>query len=379
MRRIVGSAVAGLSAIGLAGAATLAYWSLRPNRARVDPRLVLEVWPAVADGRHNSNTDLTFWNGRFYLVHQASRYHMGHPASRLLLWRSRDARLWEQVAEFKAPQGEYRDPKFAAIGGKLFIYALPNRDWFAEPYTTVYTWSTDGETWHPEQEAEPKGWLFWRPKTLDGQAWYVPAYWHEHGRSILLRSGDGLRWEKVSQIYEGEKNDETDMEFLPDGRIVATCRLEGTGSAFGDPRASTAIAVADPPYTSWRVTKSAVTRLDGPCLFRHGGRVFAVGRRQASFAPKTGELGSIYTRKRTSIFSVREDGLDWLTDLPSAGDTAYAGVVIRGDDLYISYYTSRLDRDYPWALGMVRPSDIMMARVSLSALAALAGAPPSAP
>lgn len=376
MRRILVGAAAGLGAAGLAGAATLAYWSLRPNRAAVDRHVVLEVWPAVADGRHNSNTDLISWGGRFYLVHQTSRYHMGHPNSRLILWRSRDARVWEKVTEFKAPEGEYRDPKFAAIGERLFIYALPNRDWFAEPYTTIYTWSADGEAWSPPEEAEPTGWLFWRPKSLDGRTWYVPAYWHGHGRSILLRSGDGVRWEPVSQIYEGERNDETDIEFLPDGRIIATCRLEGTGSAFGDPRASTAIAVSEPPYTSWRVAKSGVTRLDGPCLFRHGPRVFAVGRRQASFAPKAGELGSLYTRKRTSIFSVREDGLDWLTDLPSAGDTSYAGVVARGGDLFVSYYTSRLDRDYPWVLGMVRRSDIMMARVSLSALAALAEAPP---
>lgn len=379
MRLVVKVGAAGLAALGAASAGTMAYWWLRPNAARVDRQVVQEVWPAVADGKHNSNTDLTFWRGGFYLVHQASRYHMGHPGSRLLLWRSADARRWERVAEFKAPAGEYRDPKFAAIGKRLLIYALPNRDWFAEPYTTVCTWSEDGERWTTPTEIEPKGWLFWRPKTRDGSMWYVTAYWHEHGRSLLLRSRDGIGWQTVSEIYRGEKNDETDFEFLPDGRIIATCRLEGTGSAFGDQAGCTAIAVAAPPYESWSVSKSRLTRLDGPCLFRHEGRVYAVGRRQASFAPLVAEQGSLYARKRTSLFSVGEGELRWLTDLPSAGDTAYAGVAARGDDLYVSYYTSRADRDYPWALGMVRRSDILIARVSLSALAALAENPPDAP
>ncbi|MHC1782340.1 MAG: hypothetical protein AB9891_06185 [Anaerolineaceae bacterium] len=35
--------------------------------------------------------------------------------------------------------------------------------------------------------------------------------------------------------------------------------------------------------------------------------------------------GSILSRKRTSLFEVRENGLAYLTDLPNAGDTAYVG------------------------------------------------------
>lgn len=45
-----------------------------------------------------------------------------------------------------------------------------------------------------------------------------------------------------------------------------------------------------------------------------------------------------------------------------------------GDDLYISYYSRPANRDYPWILGMVRPNNILMARVSLPAMAELAKA-----
>jgi len=356
---------------GILGVTSL-HWFFRPNRASVNADIVLETWEAVADGTHNSNTDLTYWNGSFYLIHQTSPYHTGSTTSRLLLWRSPDARRWEKITEFKAERGEYRDPKFAAIGEGLFLYVLPNHDLLAEPSSTAYTYSTDGTSWQPMEETEPRGWLFWRPKTRDGSTWYVPAYWHEHGRSILLHSSDGVDWQTVSQIYEGEKNDETDFEFLPDGRAIATARLEGSGSVFGDASASTLIAVASPPYESWVYQKSRVTRLDGPCLFRYRESIYAIGRYQASFTSGLSELGSIWSRKRTSLFLVEEDGLWHLTDLPSAGDTSYAGIVIRGDELYASYYTSRVDRDYPWIAGMFQPSNIVMARISLPAMARLA-------
>ena len=350
---------------------------LLPARAAgVNGDVVRETWDAVADGAHNANTDLTFFEGWFWLVHQTSPYHLGSSRSRLLLWRSRDARAWEKVREFKNETGrEYRDPKFAQINGRLFLYMLPNLTMLALPTTTVFTSSADGLEWAPVREINPAGWLFWRPKTRDGTTWYVTAYWHRHGRSILLSSTDGERWQIVSQINDGEGNDETDFEFLPDGRILATARLEGnTDTAWGDPHASTLIAVAAPPYTQWTHARSNVTRFDGPCLFPYNGHIYGIARYQATRARRIAELGGMYSRKRTSLFAVDETGLRYLCDLPSAGDTSYAGIVVRGDELIASYYTTDPKRDVPWAIGMFGPTHIRMARIDLPALERLAGA-----
>jgi hypothetical protein len=158
---------------------------------------------------------------------------------------------------------------------------------------------------------------------------------------------------------------------------MSTARLEGSGSLFGDREASTLIAVASPPYDRWSYAKSRVTRLDGPCLFSHAGRVFAIGRRQADRTPALSEQGSIFSRKRTSLFQVQEERLIYLSDLPSAGDTSYAGAAILGDALYACYYTSRIDRDYPWILGMLSATHIRMAKTSLRSLLALAESPPA--
>ena len=229
-----------------------AYALLRPNRAQLAPALGIESWDVVADGEHNSNTDMIFWRGHFWLVHAASPYHLGTPESRLLIRRSGDARSWETMVTLKVPGKDIRDPKFALIGDRLFLYALPNEGVFATPEQTVVATSEDGVSWTDFQPVGPPGWLFWRPKSADGRTWYVPAYWFEHGKSILLRSLDGFEWEQVSTIYDGEGNDETAIEFLPNGRLLATARLEVTPDTLsGNQDASTLLAVSAPPFERW--------------------------------------------------------------------------------------------------------------------------------
>jgi hypothetical protein len=45
---------------------------------------------------------------------------------------------------------------------------------------------------------------------------------------------------------------------------------------------------------------------------------------------------------------------------------------MRGNEMYVSYYTSDVKEDPPWVVGMFQPSAIKMARVSLPAMERLA-------
>lgn len=352
----------------LSATACILWMAFRANTSYFAPMLPLENWPAVSNGRHNSNTDLIRWQDQFYLIHASSRWHFASDDCRLILWKSPDARKWEKVREFAIPGEDIRDPKLAIIKDRLFLFVLGNRLRNPEPYGTLQCSSEDGATWTDLTPVEPAGWLFWRPKTQDTQTWYVPAYWNEHGKSILLASEDGEHWREIATIYEGDRNDETDFEFTPDGRIIATARLEFSEDLCGDPRACTAIVTARPPYTTWTHVKDYTTRLDGPCLFTYGGGIYAVGRHNPQSPRWPWYFGSIFGKKRTALYRVTQDHLEYLSDLPSAGDTAYAGTVIHDGSLFISYYTSNLRRDYPWILGMLLPSDIMIARTDLDAL-----------
>jgi len=67
---------------------------------------------------------------------------------------------------------------------------------------------------------------------------------------------------------------------------------------------------------------------------------------------------------------VRTDGLAYLTDLPSAGDTAHEGLVLDGDTAYTCYYTSPVNHDYAWILGMLSPPQVRRSVVDLKVLEA---------
>jgi hypothetical protein len=288
-------------------------------------------------------------------------------------------KTWEEVTTFNPPGEDIRDPKFAIIGERLFLYALKNTSFIAEPYISVYSTSEDGTDW-TSFETVPglDGWLFWRPKSQDGVTFYNAAYWWEHGKSVLLKSTDGINWEIVSTINEGERNDETEIEFMPDGRLLATGRLEydeKMDAIFGDTRGSTLIAVSESPYIAWtELTQRLVTRLDGPYLFTYNERIYAAARFQPDLG-RSGPLtdqGSALARKRTALYEVREDGLAYLTDLPSNGDTSYVGLVMDGDMAYLTYYTSPLNHDFAWVMGMLLPSEIRMVKIDLKPMEAQA-------
>ncbi len=356
------------------------YWFFRPNVLQINPKLNLSDWDVVADGWHNANTDMIEWKGEYYLIYNQEPYQMGSPLSKLVLLKSSDMISWQINRTINNPGEDIRDPKLAVIGTRLFIYFLKNAGFIADPYATSYQFTEDGITWSATTDILGQdGWLMWRPKTYDGVTYYTPAYWHEHGKSKLVKSSDGITWTDVSMINDGRGNDETDCAFFLDGRMLVTARLEGTGdTAIGSLEAGTLIAVASPPYTSWTYNFSSLTRLDGPNLFNVSGSIFAFGRYQPERDILFTQLGSSFSNKRTAIFLVEPDKLTYISDVPSSGDTSYAGVIIHDGQIYASYYTSDITKDYGWLLGMLLHSNIHMVNISTSNLL-LAAASPLAP
>ena len=351
---------------GIGAGTVLASWYFSTNASKMDPDMQIEVWDAVTEDGHNFNTDLLLWNNYFYLIYQHSKTHLFDGDSKLVLLRSKNGKNWEKISEIKYAGVEFRDPKIAVINNTLFLYALKNFAYDPEPSQTFYATSKDGYYWSNFKEIEPRGFLFWKPKALDSITWYNTAYWNEHGKSILLKSNNGINWEIVSTIYEGETNDETALEFLSDGKIIITARLEADPAWHsGSINASTLIAYSYPPYTKWVKTKSYLARLDGPALVNVNNKIFAVGRFDPEGRNNWFGMSSVFGRKRTAIYLVDEDNLTLLTELPSCGDTSYPGIIEKNGFLYISYYTNDISKDYPWLMGMYSHTYIKIAKVKI--------------
>lgn len=385
------------------------YWDLRePPSYETDPVVRLESWTAIPSGDdarrlHKSNTDMIHYKGSFFLIHAATKWHLEDKNGVLMIQQSSDAKEWKDVAHIVVPDTDVRDPKFAIIKGKLFLYFLPNWSFDPNPTTTYWSVSEDGTHWdlprelvtvrvvHAAAGGKKKlvatgGWKLWRPKTRDGRTWYVIAsgkkpYINAAGDlvnidvdtiTVLLKSTDGVNWTEVSEVYTAHGNGEPCMEFMPDGSIIATLRCGSLGTGgyeFGNATGNTVIATSSPPYAIWSTAHSFITRLDGGTLFPLGGRIFAAGRDH--LGPRF-DMGNHLAKKRTAVYEVKKDRLVFLFDLPSNGDTAYTGVVRRGDDIYISYYTCPVDKDYPWILGIcfLPRTEIRVARVSAQGLLA---------
>jgi hypothetical protein len=322
-------------------------------------RFIGEPVVVVDDGQHNAFTDLVSWHGYLWLVYVSSPSHFSSQHSRVVLLRSKDARIWEEAARFDGQGEDIRDPKLASMGEHLVIYVLLNRSFDPRPYRTVRSWSSDGKTWSPFSSVLPVGWLLGHPKASPTGEWYAPAHNIKLGSVQLFRSRDGLSWEPHAMITHMQGADETAIEFLPDGRLFAVTRVEAGGGIFGTSKAGTLLSVSKPPYQSWTPSGlSSLTRLDGPALYRIGEKIYALGRYQPHVTHPLGGSGSIFSRKRTSIFCVGDGDLTWLVDLPSAGDTAYPGVAAWDGKIVISYYTSDPRRDPPWILGMLNPTSV---------------------
>ena len=290
--------------------------------------------------------------------------------SKLAIMRSTDAKTWDPLAELKLEKEDIRDPKLVILKDKLFLYALKNKSFLIKTYTTIYCHSEDGETGTPFEEVEPMGWLFWRPKSTDNENWYVVASRHGEPQTALFRSNDGIHWTRISIVYEGLLHDEYGIHFMNDQKLIGAGRINGKteSDVIGGSTDSSLIGTSQKPFEHWHIGVSHVSRLDGPNLFSLNNQIYAIGRFEPDSILKRGNM---ICRKRTSLFKLDPQKLTYLSDLPSCGDTSYAGIVIRGDHLFVSYYTNRPDRDYPWFMGLFKPARIRMAKINISSLKSL--------
>ena len=338
-------------------------WSvLIHTSTSVNTSLVKEDWTAVSNGSHNAFTDLIDWKGDFYLAFRSAPSHISFQ-SKIVVMKSADAKAWTEMAALSYPGEDIRDPKLAVIGGQLFLYALKNVDPMAEPYSTVYSSSSDGASWQPWQDVQP-GWLFWRPQTFDQKMWYVAAYATQQDQVALFQTRDGKDWEKVSVISSGERQSEAAITFTADGKMIGVIRLEG--DAANPP--GTLVVSSSYPYQQWAHLRSPVTRLDGPSIFTYHGLVFAIGRSEPVGGVLSGDAGGLFNKKRTSLYQVTANGLRKMSDLPGDGDTSYTAIVLKGQDGYVSYYSNDIHLDLPWLVGMFSNANIQIARLDLPAL-----------
>jgi hypothetical protein len=278
------------------------------------------IWDAAP---HNAFTDLIRLNDRWFCAFREGEKHVS-PDGALRIITSQDGKTWQSAARIESANSDLRDAKLTVTpDGRLMLCgagALHDRS--QKTHQSLAWFSSDGFTWSdPVEIGDPNVWL-WR------------VTWH---RNLALGIGYGCGDDRFARLYQSK--DGTHFDTLVDrlftegypneSSIVfdgqkAICLLRRDGNP------NTAqIGTALPPYTHWD-WKDLGVRIGGPhMLLLPDGRLIAAVR---LLTPKP----------RTSLCWIDPDQgtLTEALQLPSGGDTSYAGLVLDDKTLWVSYYSS---------------------------------------
>jgi len=279
------------------------------------------------EGAHNAFTGLTRWDGRWWCTFREAQDHVsGDGALRVIV--SADGQTWNSAALISIDGLDLRDPKLNVTPDDTLMLLAGERhrdgdDWL----NASMTWhSSDGEHWHgPFSVADPGTWL-WRATWHAGTAWGFAYGCQPTGYLRLFRSRCGMRFEPVGDdIREGGYPNETSIVFDGD---TALCLLREDGEG-----ATGRLGRAQPPYNEWQWRDLGV-KIGGPEMIRlPDGRYLACCR-----------LYDDHVRTSLLWLDAGEATLTEALELPSGGDTSYAGMLWHDSLLWVAYYSSHEEK-----------------------------------
>jgi len=286
----------------------------------VPPVTAVKIWDQAP---HNAFTDLVRFEGRWFCVFREGKDH-NSPDGKLRVITSTDGQKWESAAVLDTKKGDLRDPKISVTpdGDLMLLGVEVVQDGPRQRYQSLTWFSRDGRTWgEPHPVGDPDFWL-WRVTWHKGTAYGI-GYGCGQDRSVrLYTSKDGKKFDtRVERLFDVGYPNEASIVF--DGE-TAYCLLRRDGQP-----SSALLGVAQAPYTKWQ-WKDLGVRVGGPHLIRlSNGKWIAAVR--------------LYDKRvRTSLcrIDLQPGRLTEFLELPSGGDTSYAGLVEYQNQLWVSYYSS---------------------------------------
>jgi hypothetical protein len=314
---------------------------------------VKKIWDSAP---HNAFTDLIRFRDRWICVFREGDGH-ARGAGKLRVLTSADGESWESAALIEEKGRDLRDAKISITpDGRLMLNggsADPDDHSPKGSFHSIVSFSRDGRNWTAPQQirfknpAENRNWL-WRAMWHKGTAYGVAYQAHSSSppeKRILLafvcRSRDGINYERISDDIVGA----TEAAVSFDERGVMTLLVRGSAD---QPKAL--LMQSASPYKQW--TKKELTadaggdQVGGPAILRMPNRLLLGAGRRFSDKPSK--------EHRTGLFIIDEAKATMtnLLLLPSGGDTSYPGLVLVGDTLWMSYYSSHEGRSAIYLAGI---------------------------
>ncbi|GGW73436.1 hypothetical protein [Alteromonas halophila] len=230
---------------------------------------------------------------------------------------------------------DLRDPQFSIDDrNRLWLTAYAKSfhpDGTVSRSRNISWFSANGDSWSGMHWFGENRWWLWRLVWRNQHA-YSLAYQRKARRLDLFVGHPGKAMHRDVQGVLKETHpdnafpNETELHFDADGTLWALARRDG-----GNMHAQ--LGWATPPYRRWSWTELD-RYIGGPAWLPFGNSHMLVCGRDFSSNSVSSKLW---------LLQLTTGKLEVLTTLPSAGDTSYPGLVLDGDTLYISYYSSHID------------------------------------
>ena len=343
---------------------------------------------------HNAFTSVTNWQGQNFVAYRQALSHGIIPKGvvYVLAYDIEDDDSYEKtnIGIFEHPEGDVRDPRLIATDEALYCVVgvyLPSPSQ-GTPYKlvadsqdnliqTMVTWTTDGATWAPLTPILRPGYWGWSA-IHDDYRWYMASY-HTHLRgqsqsihldtSLSLFSGwgpwtciyDGASFAHENGImcYKSALPSEPVLYWVEPG-TMACCLRTGTTMEIG---------VSRYPYQEWRWWDTRKELHPSAVMHTPHGLLMAAREIQKATPRSLDKERVRPTIYRTSLYHVYAQHVTKILELPSGGDTGYAGITETDtpDEYHVSYYSQHrlLRREY---FDVTMPSaEVYVARVKIEA------------
>lgn len=309
----------------LAIALLLASWTFDVHIHAADAPATVQpvsVRKLVADGKHNAFTALTKFNGAFWLAFRSAKDHNSQDGEIVLL-RSASGDDWTEVRRFNFNPDD-RDPQFLATTDRLILYSASMN---GPRLTTFAVHTSDGQEWSEPQTVYEPQFILWKP-LVAGDSFLATAHRKVEGndggktREVhLIRSTDGLKWEKVSTIRAGNWESETTLLAGPGDHLTAFIRTKYSVPGH--------IMESPPPYQEWSQRPAGI-HLSGHAVRIFSGVTYLLSRTFDDSGKNAGTTIYTYADGKPIPYCV----------LPAGGDCAYPEAVELGDEMLVSYYST---------------------------------------
>lgn len=277
-------------------------------------------------------TDIVFFDDQFFLTFRKSNRHDKGDPGKIQIYNSVDGEKWNFLKEYSVDGIDLRDPKFSVNNDKLFIYIHGSKYKgikliaFSD-YNAIYSKS---EGFQGLKDVFLDN-LKQDVANIEGnEAWPWRVTWHK-GKAYTVGYG-------VNGIFDIYSSDDGNFfknlnafKNINGNPNEATIRVDNNGEFFILARrlyGNTMVGRSFDFNSNWDWSKEIeLPNFGGPnFLFTKENRMIVSGR--------------LFGYVSLTYFDLHNNKNTVITSIDSGGDCGYPGMVIKGDYLWLSYYSS---------------------------------------